>query len=244
MSANGKSHLRYIQAEEALAHLLETGGYRPGDQLPPEPTLARQLGVSRATLREALRSFDQQGSISRRQGVGTFVNPRRLYVESGLEVLISMEDLLAGRGVAMTTANTWIRQEAALPKAAKRLKLPEGAPLTVISRTYLADGQPVAYLMEAAPATLVDSDELAQAGVSLLAYQLSQAVHAPAVMAQAHLSPVLGTPEICAALSVLPTDPIMFLEQTVFNTENCPICYARTYYVPDFFDFHVIRRSE
>ena len=242
MSANGKSHLRYIQAEEALGHLLETGGYRPGDQLPPEPTLARQLGVSRATLREALRSFEQQGCISRRQGVGTFVNPRQLYVDSGLEVLISLEDLLAGRDVTVTTTNTWIRQETALPKAAKRLKLPEGAPLTVISRTYLANGQPVAYLMEAAPAVLVGVEALSQAGVSLLAYQLSQLPHTPAIMAQAHLSPVLGTPEICAALSVLPTDPILFLEQTVFSTESSPICYARTYYVPDFFDFHVIRR--
>ncbi len=244
MSANGKSHLRYIQAEAALSHLLETGGYRPGDQLPPEPTLARQLGVSRATLREALRSFEQQGSISRRQGVGTFVNPRRLYVESGLEVLISMEDLLAGREVAVTTANTWIRQEAALPKSAKRLGLPDGAPLTVITRTYLADGQPVAYLMEAAPAALVDVEALTQAGGSLLAYQLAQIAQAPATLAQAHLTPVLGTPEICAALNILPTDPIMFLEQTVFNTETRPICYARTYYVPDFFDFHLVRRSE
>ena len=92
---SNKSRLRYIQAEDALSHLLETGGYRPGDQLPPEPELARQLGVSRATLREALRSYEQQGIISRRQGVGTFLNPRHLYVESGLEVLVSIEDLLA-----------------------------------------------------------------------------------------------------------------------------------------------------
>jgi len=244
MPANGKSHLRYIQAEEALDPLLETGGYRPGDQLPPEPTLASQLGVSRATLREALRSFEQQGCISRRQGVGTFVNHRQLYVDNGLEVLISMEGLLAGREATVTTANTWIRQEAALPKSAKRLKLPEGAPLTVITRTYLANGQPVAYLMEAAPAALVDIEGLTQAGVSVLAYQLAQIAHPPATVAQTHLSPVLGTPEICAALGVLPTDPIMFLEQTVLNTENQPICYGRTYYVPDFFDFHIIRRSE
>jgi len=176
--------------------------------------------------------------------VGTFVNPRRLYVESGLEVLISVEDLLAGREVTVTTANTWIRQEAALPKAAKRLKLPEGAPLTVISRTYLADGQPVAYLMEASPATLVDADDLAQAGVSLLAYLLTQTGDPRVSLARAHLSPVLGTEEICAALLVEPTDPLFFLEQTVFDTETRPICYARNYYVPDFFDFHVIRRSE
>ena len=244
MSAIGKSHLRYIQAEEALDHLLETGGYRPGDQLPPEPELARQLGGSRATLREALRSYEQQGTISRRQGVGTFVNPRRLYVESGLEVLISMEELLAGREVAVSTAHTRIRQETALPKAAKRLNLPDGAPLTVINRTYLADGQPVAYLMEAAPAALIAPEALVQADVSLLAFLLSPATDPPISLARAHLSPVLGTPEICAALGILPTDPILFLEQTVFNSENRPICYTRTYYAPDFFDFHVIRRRE
>jgi len=241
-STQNKSHLRYIQAEEALSHLLETGGYRPGDQLPPEPELARQLGVSRATLREALRSYEQQSLISRRQGVGTFVNARRLYVESGLEILVPIEELLAGREVTVTTANTWIRGEAALPKAAKRLEVPEGAPLTVISGAYLADGQPVAYLMEAAPASLVDPEDLARTGASLLAYLMHHLDGAPVSLARTHLSPVLGTPEICTALGVLPTAPIFFLEQTVLNTEHRPICYARNYYVPDFFDFHIIRR--
>ncbi len=244
MPVIGKSHLRYIQAEEALGHLMEIGGYRPGDQLPPEPELARQLGISRATLREALRSYEQQGIISRRQGVGTFVNPRHFYVESGLEVLVSIEDLLAGRDVAFTTANSRIRTEAALPKAANRLDLPEGAPLTVISRTYLADGQAVAYLLEVAPAALVAESALAQADTSMLAFLMASQAEPKVGFARAHLSPVLGTAEICAALAVDPVDPLFFLEQTVFDTENRPICYARNYYVPDFFDFHIIRRSE
>ncbi|MGB5846288.1 MAG: winged helix-turn-helix domain-containing protein, partial [Anaerolineales bacterium] len=62
----------------------------PGDQLPTEPDLAKQLGVSRATLREAMRTFETQGLLLRRQGVGTFVVRPTQVLETGLEVLESI----------------------------------------------------------------------------------------------------------------------------------------------------------
>ncbi len=62
------------QVEATLTRLIEQ--QRPGDQLPPEPQLARQLGVSRPTLREVLRTFAERGLVVRRQGVGTFVASR------------------------------------------------------------------------------------------------------------------------------------------------------------------------
>lgn len=48
----------------------------PGEQLPNEPELARQLGVSRATLREALRDLTVQGVLEVHRGRGTFVSER------------------------------------------------------------------------------------------------------------------------------------------------------------------------
>ena len=64
-----------------------------GQRLPSEPDLAKQLGVSRATLREAMRAFETQGLIRRRQGSGTFVVGKVQALDSGLEVLESLETM-------------------------------------------------------------------------------------------------------------------------------------------------------
>lgn len=53
--------------------LLVRGELKPGDQLPPERQLAEQLQVSRASVREALRSLELLGIVETRAGGGTFV---------------------------------------------------------------------------------------------------------------------------------------------------------------------------
>ena len=90
-SIQSKIRLPHIQVEEYLSSLIEE--LKPGDQLPPEPALARQLGVSRATLREVILAFVARGALVRRHGVGTFVASRIPILESGLEVLESVDRL-------------------------------------------------------------------------------------------------------------------------------------------------------
>jgi DNA-binding FadR family transcriptional regulator len=65
-------------AEQVAGHLLHDiteGVYPPGTRLPPEPVLAAEAGVSRLTLREAVKSLGQRGVLRVEQGRGTFVNP-------------------------------------------------------------------------------------------------------------------------------------------------------------------------
>ncbi len=56
-----------------LGQLIQAGKLRPGERLPPERELAARLQVSRASVREALRSLELQGLLSSRQGSGTFI---------------------------------------------------------------------------------------------------------------------------------------------------------------------------
>jgi GntR family transcriptional regulator len=75
----------------------------PGERLLTEPELAKQLNVSRATLREAMRTFETQGLIYRHQGSGTFVIHPSQVIDTGLEVLESIETLSKRIGLVVSS---------------------------------------------------------------------------------------------------------------------------------------------
>jgi len=56
-----------------LAGLVKQGRLKPGDRLPSERILSERMGVSRATLREALRVMQLQGLTVSRRGAGNFI---------------------------------------------------------------------------------------------------------------------------------------------------------------------------
>lgn len=68
--------------------------YRPGAKLPNEPRLCELFGVSRTTLREAVRSLAAQGYVEVRRGSGTFVLDRASAPDIGLQRLESLRTRL------------------------------------------------------------------------------------------------------------------------------------------------------
>lgn len=63
----------YAQVEEHIRRRIQSGEWPAGSAIPPERELARVLGVSRLTVRQAIQNLVQEGLVSRRQGAGTFV---------------------------------------------------------------------------------------------------------------------------------------------------------------------------
>lgn len=64
---------RYQQLADALLRDIEAGKYKVGGMLPPETEISGRYGVSRHTVREAIRRLADMGLVSRRQGIGTEV---------------------------------------------------------------------------------------------------------------------------------------------------------------------------
>jgi DNA-binding FadR family transcriptional regulator len=67
----------YRQIADQIAELIERGEYTAGQRLPPERDLAKQLGVSRPSVREALIALEVEGFVEVRMGSGVYVTDRR-----------------------------------------------------------------------------------------------------------------------------------------------------------------------
>src|SRR6187200_2430011 len=63
----------YRQIADQIAALIDAGEYSSGQRLPPERDLARQLGVSRPSVREALIALEVEGLVEVRIGSGIYV---------------------------------------------------------------------------------------------------------------------------------------------------------------------------
>ena len=131
-----------------------------GQRRPSEPDLAKHLGVSRATLREAMRSFETQGLIRRRQGSGTFVVGKMEALDSGLEVLESLETMAKRLGLEVSVSDLNIEPVAADEEHAKLLDVPVGDALTRVRRVVHTDNRPVAYLVDVLPESILNSKDL------------------------------------------------------------------------------------
>ena len=76
------------QTADRLLHMIDSNpAYPPGAKLPNEPRLCQLFGVSRTTLREAVRSLAAQGYVEVRRGSGTFVLDRSPAPDIGLQRL-------------------------------------------------------------------------------------------------------------------------------------------------------------
>ena len=70
------------QTARRLYHMITAEKkFAPGEKLPNEPKLSQELGVSRATLREAIRALATQGVLEVRRGLGTFVSQKAAEID-------------------------------------------------------------------------------------------------------------------------------------------------------------------
>ncbi len=233
------------QVEGTVSELIKQ--LRPGDQLPPEPELARQLGVSRPTLREVLRTFAERGVLVRRQGVGTFVASRIPVLEAGLEILESLERMAERLGLATEMLYLSVSERAATPAELRGLHRDETTPVLVVDRVIAIGGQPVADLRDVVPLTyLTKADICAPEGTTAFrgsVLDLLLARGSPVLtVSKTRIAAESADAERAGRLSIDPGSPLLKLVAQLFSYDEQVVDYSISTFVPGYFKFHVIRQ--
>jgi GntR family transcriptional repressor for pyruvate dehydrogenase complex len=106
----------YEEVAAQIRRQMAEGVLRPGDRLPAERELAEAFGVSRSSVRDAIRVLELAGLVEPRQGEGTVVHELTLdsLVSPLASVLVTRKDLLADLLEARRLIEPGIAQRAAL----------------------------------------------------------------------------------------------------------------------------------
>lgn len=228
---------------DAIREAILTGKYAEGSQLPSEAELGKMLGVSRTTLREALRAVEGQGLIVRRRGLGTFV--AGLPIVKDLSLNFGITKMIEEAGHTPGTKGIKIRRESVSPSMAADLEIEEGSTVIVVERVRTQDGKPIVWSVNTIPLERVgknDLEDFKPETESLYEYYAST-LKMNIAYGNAELLPVAATAQLAAILEVRKGFPLMRITQTDYDANNRPILHSVDYHIPGSYKFIVKRKG-
>ncbi|MGH9303489.1 MAG: GntR family transcriptional regulator [Acidimicrobiales bacterium] len=212
----------YVSIEKRLAELIEARHMSPGDRLPGEHGLARSLGVSRMTLRQALGNLERRRLVTRKVGRngGTFVSNHKLDRDlrrfSGLSEQLRRHGMVAGAQLLAATEKRASRATAAA------LELARGSAVFEIRRLRLADNEPVALECSTFPAARFP--ELLGEDLTGSIYELLRDRYGEAPsQAVECLELVEASAEEASALDMTVGAPLLSVERTAYGDIGIPL---------------------
>lgn len=212
-----------------------------GSRLTSEPELAKQLGVSRATLREAMRTFETQGLIRRRQGSGTYVVGKFGVIDAGLEVLESLETMAHRKNLQVSVSDLQVEQQDADAKTAEGLCVEAGTRIIRVRRVMRAEGRPVAYLVDSLPEDYLKASDLPREfSGSVLDFLLAGGRDLQ--LSRANIGATNATADVAKPLEIQRDDVLLQFDAQLYDSKGKVVDYSVSYFIPGYFQFHVNRR--
>ena len=128
--------------KDSLRKLISEKAFNEAGKLPPEEELARQLAVSRITIRKALTDLEQEGLLLRIHGRGTFVNPAARQVKVNLSGMLEFGSVISGNGYRPECSLVSVDEERIPASVGEHLGTGKGGRGIRVEKLYLADDIP------------------------------------------------------------------------------------------------------
>lgn len=219
----------YHQVYLILKENVRSGAYSTGTALPTEQVLCKDFGVSRITVKRAMRELVADGFVVRHRGKGTFVAEGVAAPSSD-----AMTDLLKSvEAIGAATDVRHLSSDLMTPPTdvAEKLKLEAGAMVLKSSQIRLSDGEPLSLIVTYVPQIIAEQLDAGSENLPMLV-QLNKA-GVPVARAEQEVTATLAEPAVAVPLGIEVGAPLLKLTRLVFDDAGQPVEWLTSLYRGD-----------
>lgn len=230
----------HLQAEELVRNIIKDPQYAEGKFLPNEVDLAKQLAISRTTLRQALNKLVYEGLLIRKKGIGTKVAGASVSSKSNNWLSFSQE--MQARGIPIRNFElhiSWVNPE---DQIANFFEIGTNKKVLKLERLRGKPEGPFVYFVSYFhPRVGLTGDEDFKRPL----YEVLEKDYSViANLSKEEISAKAADKIIAAKLEIEPGDPILLRKRFVYDQGDRPIEFNLGYYRADSFVYTIESRRE
>ncbi len=231
---------RLEQVKSGLLNYIYRNKLKRNDQLPAEMTIAKTLGVSRNTLREAYISLENEGVIIRRHGIGTFIAQPPV-IQDSLNTFAPFAQIIKKVGFTPHFETISIHAEPPTDEILEKIKLNKSEKIQCIKRIVRADQQAVIYI-EDYISPLVDKTKLnwEKFDGNMVDF-LAAALDIPLHQIQSGIRAAALPSEISQYLKLASGTPVLSVHSTLYTVDNRVVNYSKIFFNSEIVELNIVR---
>lgn len=223
----------YIKIHNQIKRDVENHVYKVGDRIPAERQLAVKFGVSRMTLRQAIKTLEEEGILERRLGSGTYVASQK--VQEKMSGIMSFTEITQANG--QIPSSKLISYQIGKPSLSEkeRLNLNPDSEVLRMERIRFADETPICYEVVTIPYHLVEN--LSKDDISTHLYETLNKNGYRIGRVTEHISAAVANENDARLLNAKKAEALITRRQVTELSNGQPFEYTRARYVAERFEF-------
>ena len=224
----------YIKIHNQIKKDIEINKYKVGERIPAERRLALQFNVSRMTLRQAIKTLEDEGVLERRLGSGTYVASQK--VQEKMSGIMSFTEITKANGQVPTSKLISYRVTKPSLSEKEKLQIKDESSVLRMERVRSADGVPICYEVATIPFSLVAKFSKTEIATSLYktlekngGYEIGNVIE--------NIGAAIANENDAKLLSINKGDPLVTRRQITELSNGKPFEYVLASYVADRFEF-------
>lgn len=231
----------YVKAKEVIIKMIRNDEF-PDNRLPPEDELALRLGVSRATIREALMTLTREGVVTKKQGIGNFVHPSALASGLRVDLISDFADLLGSSGHAVHVEHADFKEETISEGVTERLGLSPSESLYIFTRTYFVGDQAAITATIRIPKKYILRDISGDEADKTMVGVLRRCCQVEVSHSILWFQPTIAGLELARLFGLQPGQPVVSWEELFYDLYDHGICFNTIAFNPEIVGLSMLRK--